>query len=355
SLVGQVEGLNELPAASTNLSYNYGIIAEAAMSTVLLHLFEAATNDIKLVIRSTYFDHERHYLVQGVAPNTIDRSRILGEEMGAAINSWADGDGYAEVLNCTVNIPSEPDNWQPTPTSFSAPELPCWGNLRPFTFNSDEVEALCNPGIPEEVSTVEFSVYMNNITELVETGEVLVSEQEDIAKFWSDGPGTFTVPGHYMSVLEQLVDQQMLDGKQTVTAWAQLSIAMADTYISAYKLKYTYFRPRPISFIQANNSSGWEAYIRNPSTPEYPSLRGTMAYATTQVFANLYGNNTEFKDNSYAILNLDERIYSSFTEMAEEAAYSRVYAGTNLRSTLDASEYHGRCIAQRASELFFTE
>jgi hypothetical protein len=79
-----------------------------------------------------------------------------------------------------------------------------------------------------------------------------------------------------------------------------------------------------------------------------------MAYSATQVFINLYGD-IEFRDNTHSILNLDERIYSSFTEMGKEAAYSRIYAGTNLRSTLENSEYHGRCIAQRANELFFTE
>ena len=162
------------------------------------------------------------------------------------------------------------------------------------------------------------------------------------------------MPGHYISILGQLIDQNLLDGKETITAWAQLSIVMADTYISAYNLKYTYLRPRPVTFIQENGMADWESYISNPATPEYPSLRAAMAFSATQVFINLYGD-IEFRDNTHSILNLDERIYSSFTEMGNEAVYSRLYAGTNLRSTLDASEYHGRCIAQRANELFFNE
>ena len=78
-----------------------------------------------------------------------------------------------------------------------------------------------------------------------------------------------------------------------------------------------------------------------------------MAYAAAQVFNNRYGA-LEFRDDTYtSILGIDERIYSSFDEMADEAALSRIYAGTNLRITTDKSEYHGRCIAQRANELFF--
>lgn len=354
SMVGQLEGLESLPAPSPELSYNHGVIAEAAMSTVLLHMFDNATNDIKLVIRSTYADHERDYSVLGVGDAVVDRSRVLGELMGEAINDWADEDGYTDVINCTVEVPTDPNNWQPTPSSFSPPELPCWGNLRAFTFSPEQLSSLCHPGLPEDVSNETGSLYQNDITELIEYSEVLHATQEDIAKFWSDGPGTYTLPGHYISILSQLIDQNLLDGKQTVTAWAQLSIAMADTYISTSKLKYTYFRPRPLTFIQENGLNDWESYISNPATPEYPSLRATMAYSATQVFINLYGN-IEFRDNTHSILNLDERIYSSFTEMGEEAVYSRLYAGTNLRSTLDASEYHGRCIAQRANELFFNE
>ena len=80
-----------------------------------------------------------------------------------------------------------------------------------------------------------------------------------------------------------------------------------------------------------------------------------MAYAATQVFINLYGNGLAFTDDTQSIFNMEERTYSSFTEMADEVVASRLYAGTNLRTTLESSEYHGRCIAQRANELFFNE
>jgi hypothetical protein len=354
SMVWQLEGLETLPPPSPELSYNYGIIAEAAMTTVLLHMFENATNDIKLVIQSTYSDHERDYAVLGIGEPMINRSRVLGELIGEAIKDWADADGFAEVVNCTVEVTSKPNSWQPTPSSFSPPELPCWGNLRPFTFSSSQLESICHPGLPENVTNENSSVYQNNINEIIEYAEDLNQTQEDIAEFWSDGPGTYTLPGHYISILGQLIDQNLLDGKEAVTAWAQLSIVMADTYISAYNLKYTYLRPRPVTFIQENGMADWESYISNPATPEYPSLRAAMAFSATQVFINLYGD-IEFRDNTHSILNLDERIYSSFTEMGNEAVYSRLYAGTNLRSTLDASEYHGRCIAQRTNELFFNE
>jgi len=354
SLVGQLEGLDELPSPNLNQTYNYGVIAESAMTTTLLRLFEDEPQNIQLVISSTYSDHEREYIKLGVAESVVSRSRALGEVIGEAIKVWMDGDGYAELANCSITIPSEAGNWVPTPTAFSEAEFPCWGNLRAFTFSEDQLIALCHPGIPEEVSSQAGSTYDNEINELVSINQSLTASQEETALFWEDKDGSFTVPGHYMNILKQLVGQNLLDGKQTVTAWTQLCIAMADTYISTYKLKYTYFRPRPLTVVQNNSDPNWESFSLNPATPEYPSMRSTIAYASTQVFINLYGD-IAFTDGTYSNIGLAERSYASFNEMSAEVAESRLLAGTNLRTTLENSEYHGRCIAQRANELFLNQ
>ena len=355
SLVGQLQGLDQLPTPDPNLGYSYGIVSESAMRTVLLNQFQNAPSNIKNVINSTYSDHEREYAVAGIGEVVVNRSRAFGELLGDALNVWADSDGYLDVLDCSSTIPTGPSYWRPTPPSFDDAEFACWGNIRAFTFSPDQLTMLCNPGVPIPVSTQGGTAYQTDVDEVIALNADLALEQQVIANFWRDDEGTFTVPGHYTSILGQLVSQNLLDGKQAITAWTQLCIAMADTYVSTYKLKYTHYRPRPLTFIQANSNVNWESYLTNPNTPEYPSLRSTMAYAATQVFINLYGNGLAFTDDTQSIFNMEERTYSSFTEMANEVVMSRLYAGTNLRTTLESSEYHGRCIAQRANELFFNE
>ncbi|MCB9187034.1 MAG: hypothetical protein H6601_09845 [Flavobacteriales bacterium] len=355
TLVGQLEGLDALPQPEPELIYNYGLIAEAAMYKVLDEMFANAPANIQLVLSSTYTNHERDYFYSGLTQTIIDRSRNFGYELGEAILAWSAQDGHDQLANCTATIPNEPGNWRPTPPDFASPKDVCWGELRAFTFTPSQLVALCNPGLPQDVNTQSGSAYMNDIVEVQELGDNLNSAQEEIARFWNDGPTSFTVPGHYISILGQLVDQNILNGQQTVVAFAQLCIAMADTYISTYKQKYTYFRPRPATIIQDELDNNWESELLDPSTPEYPSLRATLGYAASQVFIHRYGER-EFTDRTYiSILSIDERIYSSFSEMGQEAALSRLYAGTNIRSTIEASEYHGRCIAQRANELFLTE
>jgi hypothetical protein len=352
SLVGQLEGLESIPQPDPALTYNYGVIAEAAMYKVLDRMYANAPTNIQLVLSSTYTDHERDYLQIGVAEAVVDRSRDFGSSLGQAIIDWSNEDGYSELSSCSTTVPTGAYDWQPTPPNFSAAQNACWGDLRAFTFTPAELITLCHPGIPDEAST---QVYSDAMTEVYELGNNINPAQAEIARFWNDANGSFTVPGHYISILADLIDQNILNGEETVTAFAHLCIAMADTYISTYKLKYTYFRPRPVTLIQQTIDSNWESEMNSPATPEFPSMRATMAYAAAQVFTNRYGA-IEFRDDTYMnVLNIDERIYASFDEMATEAALSRLYAGTNVRLTIDRSEYHGRCIAQRANELFFIQ
>lgn len=355
TLVGQLNGLNSLPQPEAGLRYNYGIIAEAAAYTVLNEMFSDAPSNIPTILFGTYVINERDYYYNGITQDAIDRSKEFGTELGEAILAWSYEDGYDQLVNCSTAIPNGSGVWQPTPPAFAGPSDACWGNLRAFTFTPDQLVALCNPGIPQQVNTQNGSDYMSEVVEVQELGVNLNPAQQEIALYWNNASNSVTVPGHYMSILRQLVDQNILNGEETVVAFAQLGIAMADTYIAAYKQKYTYFRPRPVTIIQSQLATEWQSELVSPATPEYPSLRATLGYAAAQVFIHRYGNR-EFTDNTQAsFLGLDERIYASFNEMGQEAALSRLYAGTNIRSTIEASEFHGRCIAQRANELFLTE
>ena len=354
SLVGQLQGLPELPSPNPELNYNYGVIAEATITEVLLHLFNDAPSEIKLVLSSTFESHENDYAFLGVSSVIIDRSRTLGSLIGGSLSDWIDLDGYSEFGSCVLTVPEGDEYWNPTPPHFGSPDNLCWGTLRPFTFSDDQVGTLCHPGNPIEVSSDPQSTYFVGMEQLQQYSSNLISEQQNMALFWSDGPDSFTVPGHYTSILRQLIDRNTLSGSQTVTACAKLCVAMADVYISAYQLKYTVFRPRPVSFIDQHIASNWEPFIETPETAEYPSIRTSTAYAAVQVYTNLYGD-VEFTDNTHSLFGFDARYFSSFTAMAEEVTWSRVYGGVSLQSTVDASEYHGRCIAQRANELFLSE
>lgn len=354
TLEGQIDGLENIPRPSVGEIYNYGIIAESAMTEVLYHGFDGTGSLIQNVIRSTYQNHENRYADIGVESPIIERSREHGKLLADIIIAWMDTDGYDQVMTCEDTLASGSDVWQPTPPSMLDAELPCWGQLRAFTFGQGDINALCLTTIPAAVSSNVSSDYMTQVNEMLVSAENLTEEQKGAARFWNDGPGTSTAPGHYLSLFRQLITQKQLSGKQTAIMFAQLCIAMADVHIVMYHDKFKYSRPRPITFIRAQGFQNWTSFNVNPPTPEYPCVRAGLGYAAGQVFTNIYGNEP-FTDDSQYLFGLPPRSYQNFNEMANEVALAQFYGGTNYRATVLASEYTARCIAQRSNELFLNQ
>jgi len=352
TLEGQLAGLEDLPRITVGQEYNFGIIAEAAMTEVLQHGFKGSL--AQNVIRSTYQNHENRYADLGVVKPIIERSRDHGKLLGQLIMEWMDVDGIDAVLNCNDTLSSAPNTWQPTPPDALAAQLPCWGQLRPFTFNQQELGQICASFFPVPVSTLPTSAYMVQVDDLLQTSQNLTQEQRDMARYWYDEENSFTAPGHYMALFRDLISQKQLSGKQTATMFAQLCIAMADVHIVMYHDKYAYARPRPITFIRNNGQPNWSSYNKNPPTPEFPSIKAGLGYAAGQVFTNIYGNEP-FTDNSLARFGFSSRSYANFNAMADEVALAQVYGGTNYRATALAAEYTARCIAQRSNELFLNQ
>lgn len=352
SLVGKVNGLTVLPEPDENQAYNYGIIADAALFTVVADLLGHNNSAVANILSSTYDDHERSYTSNGVTSSIVNRSREYGQLLGLAILEWSASDGFENIANCSESVPNSPSNWQPTPPSFLDADFVCWGDLRPFSANQTELNSLCFAMEPLAVETSSESTYMMDVVEVEEIGNNLNPGQIEIARFWNEASGSFTISGHYMSILKQLIELNLLNGEKTVSAFAHLGIGIADTYIAAFNAKYTYYRPRPLTVIQGNIDMNWNSELDNPYTPEYPSLRSASAYCASSIFTQYYGS-IEVKDNTYdAVLNIDERVFESFTTMAQEASLSRIYAGTNNRTTIEESGSLGSCIAQLSNPLF---
>lgn len=348
SLAGRLNGLPTLPEPAENEVYNYGIIADAAIFTVVADLVNTSEPSIANVLSSTYTNHERQYVNNGVTNSIVERSREFGQLIGQGILDWAEQDGFESVMNCSESVPVSSTNWQPTPPSFLDAKFVCWGNLRPFVSTTNS----CDVNEPLAVDFSSESNYFADMEEVEEVGNNLNAGQIDVARFWNDEQGSFTGVGHHMSILKQLIDKDLIGGKETVTAFAHLGISIADTYINTFNQKYTNYRPRPITAIQGQLDANWNSELDNPYTPEYPSLRAATAYSAADVFTSHYGN-IELRDATYSsVLNIDERVYSSFNEMAQEASLSRLYAGTNYRTTLENSGTLGTCTAQQVAAIF---
>ena len=115
--------------------------------------------------------------------------------------------------------------------------------------------------------------------------------------------------------------------------YALVGMALGDSFISAWELKYVTPRLRPVTYIQTYIRRSWQPYIQSPLFPEYPSGHSVGSEAAAEVLTNLFGV-VAFTDRTHIIYHHDqavERSFTSFEAAANEAAMSRLYGGIHFR------------------------
>ena len=138
--------------------------------------------------------------------------------------------------------------------------------------------------------------------------------------YWDAGP-----PGYRWM---QLASQQML--AQNVAAplftrgMALVGVAIYDATVAAWDSKYAWNRPSPNTV-----DSSIQALIATPAVPAYPSEHAVAAGAASVVMTYLF-----------------PAMGGAYTDLAEEAARSRVFAGVSFPSDVEAGLQLGRQIGR---------
>ena len=157
-------------------------------------------------------------------------------------------------------------------------------------------------------------------------------EQTEIARFWADGAGTETPPGHWNSIAREVSASTGNTLEQNARLFALLNVAMADGAICAWDAKYTYNFWRPVTAIRASVDPAWSSFIPTPPFPDYVSGHSTFSGAGAIVLAMFYGTDRmEFSIESDALPGVT-RSFDRFSSAAAEAALSRLYGGIHFRS-----------------------
>jgi hypothetical protein len=347
SLAGQLNDLPAMPALPKGAHY-WPAVANTAVAAVLRNLFASSAQAVSDV------DALEASIEAGftISQATLDRSITRGNDIATAILAWAATDGFSVYNNCAYTVPVGPGAWEPTPTGFLAPHQPCWGKLRTFAL-AYAAECISLP--PTAYSETVNSKFYNEVVEIQNFVDAQDPTQIEIAQFWSDGPSqTGTPPGHWVSILEQVLIDQGATLDVAAEGLARVGIAMADAFIACWDMKYYYNLLRPITYIQAAsglNDPTWTTCvgiggvgnIPTPNFPEHPSGHSVESGAAAEVLTDLFGT-VAFTDDTHAALGLPARSFNSFREAADEAAVSRMYAGIHFRPSCERGVEQGRCI-----------
>lgn len=351
SLAGSLPDLESLPMPDEGETYYWAEVSNYALYEIIAAVYSnASTEDLDalLEIRNDYTAlHEAEADMAVIAA-----SQAYGQSIGEAIAEYAGTDGQdgCQFSNFPADyvIPEGPGLWEPLPGQMAL--QPYWGDKRCFVvpFVTNEMLS-AEPPVYSEDSESEFyaeaiAVYdaVNNVT----------PEEQNIAEYWADGPGTYTPPGHSVAMLRFVLIDEEEDLAFASEAYARLGMALADAFVQCWKTKYFYNLVRPITYINEHIDAEWSTIVSTPPFPEYTSGHSSQSGAFGAVMTELYGPNYAFTDSTYGDLFGGPRSWNSFIESAEETAISRLYGGIHYPVGNNNGSASGMMIGSMIGDLF---
>lgn len=262
-----------------------------------------------------------------------------GSSVAAAVIAARANDG------AFVTVPYTPGtnagDWQPTPPAFAPALHPNWPWVTPFALESGDQ---FRPPPPPALTGAQWAFDFNQVKELGALNSATrTAEQTEIGRFWIDGPGTATPPGHFNVIAQVVSAEAGLSLPENARLFALLNMAMADAGIAAWDAKYVYNFWRPITAIRAGDTDGnadtladpaWTPLVPTPNHPDYLSGHATFSMAGATAMAGFFGtDNIPFTIPSESLPGVT-RSFTSFSKAAEESGWSRIFIGIHFWSAV---------------------
>ncbi|MEG4209415.1 chemotaxis protein CheB [Microcoleus sp. S13_B4] len=260
----------------------------------------------------------------------------LGQQVADQIISSRSTDGITKVVQYTPK--TEPGSWVPTPPALASALAPQWRDVTPFAMTSG---SQFRPSGPPTLDSAKYAEELNYVKEIGKSDSLTrTPEQTVIAKFWANGAGTFTPPGHWNQIAEETATLTGQSLEDSARLFALLNIAEADAAISCWDAKYQYNSWRPVTAIrQADTDNNpettadplWTPLLTTPPFPEYTSGHSTFSGAADPVMSSVFGSDYAFGDRGDRSVNT-LRTFDNFSEAADESGMSRLYGGIHFMS-----------------------
>ncbi len=314
--------------------------AAAAAYNTLLQLYPK---------QKTYFDNALISSLAKIADGKAEDDGVaFGKQVADDLLAFRSNDGASKTVTYTPG--TDPGDWQPTAPGFAAALAPQWGNVTPFGLTSgSQFRPAGEPVLTSDKYTADF----NQVKELGSIDSTTrTADQTQIAQFWADGGGTFTPPGHWNQIAQNVAASKGNSLLDNARLFALLDMSLADAGIAAWDAKYQFNFWRPITAIQKADTDGnpntiadpnWKPLITTPPFPEYISGHSTFSGAAATVLTSLLGDNISFSINSLGTPGID-RTFSSFNAAATEAGISRIYGGIHFNSANIDGQTTGKSI-----------
>lgn len=332
------DAVNSIDRSSTAFAFDYiapptaskEAAASVAAERVLAQLFPS---------RTAIFAAQLSEILATVPDGLNEDAGVrVGQLAADAILALRDDDGSDAIVAYTPG--SAVGDWQTTPPANGAALLPQWSLVMPFVL--DTADQFKDPlGLPQVplLSSPEYAAAYEEVKVLGSAGsESRTADQTEIAHFWANGVGTATPPGH-LNVMAQVISiARSATLEQNAKLFAQLNLALADTAIAVWDLKFDTNLWRPITAIRAGDLDGndstsadatWTPLITTPPFPAYVSGHAAFSAAAASVLKSFFGTDEISFTLASETSNAEDRMFTSISQAAQESALSRLYAGVH--------------------------
>ncbi len=367
SMSGELEGLS-LPQPEMGKKYHWIICLNAAEQTLIKHLYPIPGNGNQYVYDTidVVADSILKVYSKGLTEETINRSAQFGRNIADAIYNWSKSDGgdggWNKNFDPSFVFPTGDSYWVPPTRGQSTsryPLHPYWGQNRTFA------KANSSLSIPPIVpfSTDPTSEYYKLYKAVYDKDKVLTLPEMEIAAWWGDDPTeSASPPGHSYYLAGLAVKKSKANLMKAAETFAKTGMAVADAFINCWKVKYVYFNERPSSYVVKYIDPTFRQFWPEPPFPAFSSGHSTQASAVATVLAGIYGDvfaftddlhegKRRFDDMRFMDLRYPARSFNSFSEFANECAYSRFLGGIHTQQDNEIGMIQGAIVGQNVNAL----
>jgi hypothetical protein len=270
-----------------------------------------------------------------------------GQHVAAAILALRSNDGSA--LTPPPFVPkSQPGSYQLTPPNFAPADFIQWPQVTPFALGrANEFR----PGPPPQLTSAEYTLSFNEVKSLgLISSTSRTADQTQIGQFWNGNIQDF-----WNEIAQTAALTHHLDLAQSAHLFALLNITLADTTIAFFDTKYIYNLWRPVTAIQmaaidnnpqTDQDPAWiPLSTKTAPDPSYLGAHSATSFAAAEVLRLSLGDQIVLDVTSESLSGVT-RHFTSFSEAAEEAGLSRIYAGQHFRFDHLAGERLGQQVAR---------
>jgi hypothetical protein len=302
---------------------------------------------------TTYHDYlAAHYLAED------DPGVRAGELAAAGILALRANDGRVpNPLPPPFIGGTDPGVWRPTPSfqagpppSFAPMATPWLGAVPPFTLKSgDQFRAKAPPPLSSKLYAEDY----NEVKALgARFNSARTPEQDQLAYFYA---------GNNFILWNRALRDIAAAHTDTIGDNARLlalgTLAIADSFITAWDSKIHYVFWRPITAIQEGDNDGnsqtagdpaWEPLLNTPNYPDYTSGANNAVGALTRTLELFFETDqltfTVFSQHPLADPNT--RTYYHFSDLSWDTVDVRIYQGIHFRFADEEARKQGRQVAQ---------